>query len=99
MKQSILTRIPDSLGKRYQGHDLRLADMNVIWSVGKTPLEALKALGRARRWGKLTHFNKMSDADDKDSEFTWGYRFRASGTGMKAAGIHVPGGVLVTWWK
>ena len=34
-----------------------------------------------------------------DSTFTWGVRFRMGGDGMKAAGIHVPGGVIMTWWK
>jgi hypothetical protein len=98
MKHSPATKIPDYLpdGEQYQGHDLRRAKMDTIWSIGSTPRKALAALGRARRWGKLTKFQAMTGGDPA---YTWGFRFYADGTGMKAAGIHVPGGVIVTWWK
>ncbi len=81
----------------YNGHDLRLADMNTIWSVGRTPEEAIRALCEARLGafgGTLTEL-----PSEPGDPFTWGYRFTADGTGCKAAGIHVPGGVICTWWK
>ena len=37
----------------YEGHDLKQADMEVIWSVGRTPREAIEALCKARWNGTL----------------------------------------------
>ena len=98
MQQSSATKIPDYIegGRRYQGHDLSRASMGPIWSVGKTPRSAVRALGRAMRWGKIAHFEILEGGD---AAYTWGLRFTAGGTGMKAAGIHVPGGAICTWWK
>lgn len=96
-KQSLATMIPCVPGQTlYQGHSLAQARMDVVWSVGTTPRKAVAALGRARRWGKLAHFEVLGGGD---TTYTWGFRFTADGTGMKAAGIHVPGGVICTWWK
>lgn len=88
---------PDYLEGCYNGHDLHLADMDTIYAVGRTPKEAIRALCEAR-------LGKFGDdmtplPPEKDSAFTWGFRFTADGTGCKAAGIHVPGGVVLTWWK
>lgn len=97
------TLVKHDLGlSSYEGHDLKRADMNVIWSVGRTPREAIEALCKAR-WGgtlegPLTPL--PTDPARSDVRFTWGYRFRSDGgTGFKAAGVHVPGGVVLTWWK
>lgn len=81
----------------YNGHDLARANMPVVYSVGITPEEAIRALCAARLGeygGTLT-----PQPERGDSRFTWGYRFTADGTGCKAAGVHVPGGVVLTWWK
>lgn len=84
-------------GRFYEGHSLARAGMDVVWSVGSTPRRAVAALGRVRRWGKLARFEVLEGGD---AAYTWGFRFIADGgTGMKAAGIHVPGGAICTWWK
>lgn len=69
------------------------------YSVGRTPREAIVALCKARlgRFGGT--ITSLPEDDEEPRRFTWGYRFTADGTGCKAAGIHVPGGVILTWWK
>lgn len=67
-----------------------------IVACGKTPQEALKSLGENLEWGELADFKDLGGGAD---EFEWGLRFTADGTGMKAAGWSVPGGVVVAWWK
>lgn len=82
----------------YEGHDLRLADMDTIWSVGATPKDAIEALCKARWKGRIE--GVLTLLEGGDPAFTWGYRFVSDeGTIFKAAGIHVPGGVICTWWK
>jgi nicotinamide riboside kinase len=58
--------------------------------------KVFRALGRAMRWGKIADFEVLEGGD---ASYTWGFRFTADTTGMKAAGVHVPGGVICTWWK
>lgn len=67
-----------------------------IYAVGETPEKAIEALAKFKGWGEIT---KVSDLDGGDPKYTWGRRFCAGGTGMKAAGWEVPGGVVLTWWK
>lgn len=67
-----------------------------IYAVGKTPEEAIERLSEFNGWGKVT---KVSPLEGGDEKYTWGRRFCAGGTGFKAAGWEVPGGVVVTWWK
>lgn len=82
----------------YEGHDLRRADMPILWSVGATPEEAIQALCQERWNGTLESMGEPLGGGD--TRFTWGYRFLSdNGTGFKAAGIHLPGGVALTWWK
>lgn len=79
----------------YEGIDLK---DDKVWSVGKTPEAAIRALCMAR----LGSSEDVVIGEDLPLEvpFTWGKRFKADGgTGFKAAGIHVPGGVILTWWK
>lgn len=91
------TKRPDTFGDgtEYQGHDLALAGMDAIWSVGATPRDAIVALCEARWGGKLEGELRPLDADDA---YQWGHRFTSDGTHFKAAGINVPGGVVLTWW-
>jgi hypothetical protein len=82
----------------YEGHDLRRADMDIVWSVGATPEDAIQALCEARWGGTLEQMGEALEGGDK--LFTWGYRFLSdNGTSFKAAGVHIPGGVALTWWK
>ena len=90
------TEVPRSFGRYYEGHDLTLANMDRVWSVGKTPRQAVLALARARRWRNVHGFTKLVGGDES---YTWGFSFWADGTSVKVAGIHVPGGVICTWWK
>lgn len=87
----------------YNGHDLRLGNMDTIYSVGRTPTEAVEAFCRARGLGEMQGPLTPLVGDKiecSDNGYTWSCRFRVDGgTGMKAAGIHVPGGVVCTWWK
>ncbi len=81
----------------YEGHDLSRSDWPTVWSVGKTPKEAIEAFCQARMGGPMESLGESLGSDD---DSTWGYRFLVDGgTGCKAAGIYVPGGVILTWWK
>lgn len=96
------TRRPDpyAIGReepQYEGHDIKLADMDAIWSVGTTPEEAIDALCLARVGKPLQHTGEALVGGDP--RYSWGYRFTCDDTGFKAAGIIVPGGVILTWWK
>lgn len=98
------TRRPDPYaGKRevpqYEGHDVALADMTAVWAVGKTPREAIEAFCLARVGEPLEEIGAELESSPGDERWAWGYRFTCDGTGFKAAGILVPGGVVLTWWK
>lgn len=96
-KETIASKKPTPY-EHYEGHDLNLAGMDTIWSVGATPWAAIQALCRARDWGKIE--GDLVPLEGGDSNYTWGFHFVSdNGTGFKAAGIHVPGGVILTWWK
>jgi len=69
-----------------------------IHAIGKTPQECIHAAARAKGWGEVAKIRELEDAGDS-SQYTWGRRFTAGGTGMKAAGWKVPGGFVMTWWK
>ncbi len=82
----------------YEGHDLRRADMPVLWSVGASPRDAIEALCWARWGGTLENLGEALTGGDP--LYTWGYRFTSdNGTSFKAAGIEIPGGFACTWWK
>ena len=74
----------------------RLALQDEIYAVGKTPEDCILAAAKAQGWGDVT---KVTDLEGGDKQFTWGRRFLANGTSMKAAGWAVPGGLVLTWWK
>lgn len=65
-------------------------------SFGTTPEEAIKALAKSKRWGKVEMGEALEGGDER---YTWGFRFHAGGTSFKAAGCEVPGGYALTWWK
>jgi hypothetical protein len=67
-----------------------------IYAVGQTPEECILAAAEAKGWGEITKITLLEAGDEK---FTWGRRFYANGTSMKAAGWEVPGGLVMTWWK
>lgn len=67
-----------------------------VHAIGRTPDEAIYAFAEFGGWGKIT---EISILEDGDPMYTWGRRFFADGTSMKAAGWSVPGGVVLTWWK
>lgn len=90
------TQIPCDRDNLDQGYDLSRAGMDRVWSVGKTPRQAVHALAKARGWKGVKNFTVLSGGDES---YTWGFRFTADGCGMKASGVHVPGGVICTWWK
>lgn len=77
-------------------HARLLALQEEIYAVGNTPEEAILALSRHLGWGEV---GKISELEGGDPKYTWGRRFTAGGTGMKAAGWSVPGGFVLTWWK
>lgn len=95
-KESPASKKPTPYGF-YEGHDPRLAEMDTLWSVGRYPREAIQAICAARGWGKASKFTRLPKGDER---YTWGFHFVAdNGTSFKAAGIHIPGGVILTWWK
>lgn len=69
-----------------------------ILSVGATVEDAIRSLGKAIGWGELAAFEDQGE-EGLSAGHEWYYRFTADGTGMKAAGLFIPGGVAVTWWK
>ena len=77
-------------------HARLLALQEEIYAVGNTPEEAILALARFKGLGEV---GRIGDLEDGDPKYTWGRRFTAGGTGMKAAGWSVPGGFVLTWWK
>lgn len=91
------TRRPDPWGDQYEGRDLALARMDAIWSVGKTPADAIAAFCLARTGKPVEEIGDLIVGSDK--RFAWGFSFVCDGTSFKAAGINVPGGVVMTWWK
>lgn len=103
-QQSPSTLKPDRFAEpgqepMYEGHDLNLGGMSIIWSIGRTPQEAVEAFCLAR-CGSPMGAGSFRVMEGGDPAYTWGCRFTMDeGTGMKAAGIHVPGGVVLTWWK
>lgn len=73
-------------------------DFNLhIYAVGKNVETALKALGASLKWGKVYNI----EFQEVDTPCNWYVYFKVGkgGTGMKAAGEYVTGGVIVTWWK
>jgi hypothetical protein len=66
-----------------------------IYAVGTTVERALKALAKTNEWGKLDKIVFQ----EVDTPCDWYVYFTADGTGMKASGEYVTGGVIVTWWK
>lgn len=81
----------------YEGHDIHRADMAAIYAVGRTPREAIEAFCLARMGMPLEHLGEPLGRGNPAYE--WGFSFVVDGTGCKAAGINVPGGVVLTWWK
>jgi len=97
IRNSPATLLPQPYG-HYEGHDLHKADMPVLWSVGATPRDAIQALCEARWQGRIE--GNLERLDGGNNAYEWGFRFTSdNGTGFKAAGIYVPGGVVLTWWK
>jgi hypothetical protein len=75
-------------------HKRSLFNEHAFFSVGKKPEQAIRAYGRHHSWGKVANLQRQESLPDH-----WYYTFTASGTSMKAAGIYVTGGVIMTWWK
>lgn len=67
-----------------------------IHAVGKTPADCIVAAADSKQWGEVTDISPLEGGDPK---YTWGRRFYADGTSMKAAGWEIPGGFIMTWWK
>lgn len=78
-----------------------IAKEEVKWhcgkAVGKTPEDAIKALSESKGWGDVEMGDKLES--DAGSRFDWAFRFHAGGTSFKAAGVNMPGGCVLTWWK
>lgn len=88
----------------YEGHTI--PDDMTVWSIGLTPRDAVQAFCRVRLEGELEGELSPLEGDSwshrrvgRDPRFTWSCRFLCDGTSFKAAGIDVPGGVILTWWK
>ncbi len=67
-----------------------------IHAVGTTPEDCIRSAAEYKGWGEVT---KITDLEGGDPKYTWGRRFYADGTSMKAAGWTVPGGFVMTWWS
>jgi len=82
-------------GRLVKNGGTALAPLQRVYSVGDTPEAAIRALGKKVGWGEITGL----DPQPQETPGSWYYRFWAGGTSMKAGGRHVPGGVLLDWWK
>ena len=72
-----------------------LAPFQRVYSVGKTPIAAIKALGKEVGWGECHGFQKQNVENPRE----WYYRFwSGAGTSMKASGRKIPGGYICDWW-
>jgi hypothetical protein len=69
-----------------------------VFAVGPTPGDAIRALAIAKDWGEVK-MGAQLDGGEQTDRFDWGLRFTAGGTGFKAAGYHLPGGCVITWWS
>lgn len=78
-----------------------IAKREVEWycgkAVGKTPEDAIKNLSESKGWGNVEMGAELES--DPSDRFDWGFRFHAGGTSFKAAGVNMPGGCVLTWWK
>lgn len=69
-----------------------------IYSVSNTPEEAINAFLIARVGSEIE--SELLPLDSApDNEYDWSYSFISNGSGFKAAGIYIPGGAVMTWWK
>ncbi|MBK1666622.1 hypothetical protein CKO28_01010 [Rhodovibrio sodomensis] len=75
-----------------------------VFSIGTTAEAAIEAFAHmlvgedgAREHAKDIDIEPVTDRP----AFQWSARFKlaSNGTGMKAAGIYVPGGAVLTWWS
>ncbi len=73
-----------------------MADPPTYYAFGTSPEDAIGTFAETQGWTDATIGEAIHGGDDR---YTWGFHWRADGTSMKAAGWHVPGGVVLTWWK
>ncbi len=66
-------------------------------AVGRTIEEALAAFVVSRGCRAATDLEDYPLGDS--GRYTWARRFSMDGASMKAAGVAVPGGYVITWWK
>ena len=69
---------------------------HAIWAVGKTPEDAIHGLFTERG---IKMIDDLVVELKTENKFDWSARFTADGAWCKAAGVNVPGGVILTWWK
>jgi hypothetical protein len=81
----------------YEGHDIHLTNTEAIWSVGRTPEEAVAAFCVAR-FGGAPERTVESTSPARTGTHTWWCDFRCGGADHRGAGITVPGGAIMTWW-
>ena len=65
-----------------------------LLSCGATPQAAVQNLATELEWTNVRDLAILGRG-----AFDWGHSFFADDTSMKSAGINVPGGSIVTWWK
>lgn len=79
--------------KPYEG----FSQLDTVWSAGFTPEDAVRAFCVARL-GSHKFNGELRPLEGGDPKYSWGCRFTCDGTHFKAAGIHIPGACLLTWW-
>ena len=67
------------------------------YAIGENPLKALNAFAVLRGWSRIESVESLTEPDE--SRYDWALAFMADGDGHKCAGINVPGGCILTWWK
>ena len=76
----------------------RKAEDRASLAVGASAWDAVLALSGVQWPGEAVEPRGSVNADEGD-DGAWWMRFRVDGTSMKAFGIQVPGGYVVTGWR
>lgn len=95
--RSVLLGLPWR-GMCTEGNQPDEAKRRMVFAVGTTPEDCIENFC-SEMGESCENIRELEPEQPDHPDFQWGRRFVMDGTGMKAAGLYVPGGVIMTWWK